>query len=244
MDPLVFIHGIFQMMGDMPAAQVLAPRPVFVPDMAGYGARMQVDAETITLQSQADDLAEQIKQLGYQKAHIVGHSVGGAVAVLLARRHPEIVASLINVEGNFTLEDAFWTGRLTQMSVEEIDALLGNYQDDPAGWLQRSGIENTPNRLAIAGRGLRAQSGATVKAMAQSVIETTAKPSYLEDVEAVLDEGIAMHLFAGERSRAGWHVPEWVLSRAASMTVQAQVGHIMMIEKPEEFLRLVGGLVA
>lgn len=244
MDPVVFIHGIFQMMGELPAAGTLAPRPVFIPDMAGYGARTSVAASTITLQSQADDLARQIRLLGYEKAHIVGHSVGGAVAILLARRHPSVVASLINVEGNFTPEDAFWTGKLAVMSVEEIDALLQSYRDDARGWLQGAGIEPTVERIGIAGRGLRAQSAATVKAMAQSVIDTTSKPSYLEDVAIVLDAGIAMHLVAGERSRTGWHAPECVLRRAASMKVIAHVGHMMMIEQPEEFLKLVGALVA
>jgi pimeloyl-ACP methyl ester carboxylesterase len=53
-----------------------------------------------------------------------------------------------------------------------------------------------------------------------------------------------MHLLAGERSRAGWHVPESVLCRAASITMQSGVGHMMMLEAPEEFLGLVAKLVA
>jgi hypothetical protein len=63
-------------------------------------------------------------------------------------------------------------------------------------------------------------------------------------VHAVLDSGIPMHLFAGERSPTGWRMPESVLCRAASMTVQPGVGHIMMLEAPEEFLGLVANLIA
>lgn len=244
MEPVVFIHGIFQMLGDLPAAQFFAPRPALIPDMLGYRAQASVPVETISLQEQADDLAAQIRTCGHAKAHIVGHSVGGAVSMLLARRHPEIVASLINVEGNFTLEDAFWTGKLAAMTLPEVDALLQSYQNDASGWLTRAGVEPTPERVAIAARGLHAQPASTVKAIAQSVIETTSQPSYLDDVDAVLDSGIPMHLFAGERSRAGWHVPESVLPRAGSMTVQPGVGHMMMLEAPEEFLGLVANLVA
>ena len=244
MEPIVFIHGIFQMLGSLPAAEAFAPRQALCPDMPGYGAQAGVRVERIFLEAQADYLAAQIHSWGHTKAHIAGHSVGGAVAMLLARRHPDIVASVLDVEGNFTIEDAFWTGKLAAMSLSEVTALLQSYQDDVSGWLTRAGIEPSPRRIAIAGRGLNAQPATTIKAMAQSVIETTSQPSYLNDVHAVLDCGIPLHLIAGERSRGGWHVPQSVLSRAASMTIQPQVGHIMMIEAPGEFLGLIANLVS
>jgi len=163
--------------------------------------------------------------------------------MLLARHHPEVVESFINVEGNFTVEDAFWTGKLAAMTLPEVDELLQSYRNDAAGWLTRAAIEPTPERIAIADKAFHAQPATTLKAMAQSVIETTTQPAYLEDVNAVLDSGIPMHLFAGERSRAGWHVPESVLRRAASLTVQPGVGHVMMLEAPEKFLGLVARLL-
>jgi lipase len=227
------------MLGGLPAVRFFAPRPVLIPDMLGYGTQAGTSVETISVQAQADDLAAQIRRCGYTHAHIVGHSVGGAVALLLARRHPEVVASLINVEGNFTLKDASWTGQLAAMTLAEVSELLQGYQNDPAGWLSSVGIEPTEERLAIANRGLYAQPPKTLKAMAESVIETTAQPSYLEDVNVVLDSGIPMHLFAGERSRIGWHVPDPVVRRAASMTIQPGVGHMMMLEAPEKFLSLI-----
>lgn len=244
MEPIVFIHGIFQMLGNLPVDRVFAPRPALIPDMLGYGTQAGVSVDRIFLEAQADDLAAQIHTCGHTKAHIVGHSVGGAVAMLLARRHAEIVASVLNVEGNFTIEDAFWTGKLAAMTLPQVSALLESYQNDVSGWLTRAGIEPTSQRIAIASCGLHAQPATTVKAMAQSVIETTAQPSYLNDVHAVLDYGIPLHLIAGEHSSGGWHVPESVLCRAASMTVQPQVGHMMMLEAPEEFLGLIANLIA
>jgi non-heme chloroperoxidase len=47
---------------------------------------------------QVEDLAVIIKALGVAPAHIAGHSFGGAVALRLALRHPELVRSLILIE--------------------------------------------------------------------------------------------------------------------------------------------------
>ncbi len=163
--------------------------------------------------------------------------------MMLARRHPEIVASLINVEGNFTLEDAFWTAKLAAMTLSDVDTLLRGYQANASAWLTSAGIQPTAERVAAASRGLRAQRASTVKSMAQAVVETTSSFDYLRDVEAVLDSGIPIHLFAGERSRAGWHVPEFVLRRAASLTIQRATGHMMMLEAPHEFLRLIAKVI-
>ena len=51
-----------------------------------------------SLDRQVDDLAAFIKALGIAPAHIVGHSFGGAVALNLALRHPELVRTLILIE--------------------------------------------------------------------------------------------------------------------------------------------------
>jgi lipase len=43
------------------------------------------------------------------RVQLIGHSVGGVVAAGYAHRFPKRVASFVNVEGNFTLADAFWS---------------------------------------------------------------------------------------------------------------------------------------
>ena len=48
-----------------------------------------------SLERQADDLAAIMKAMGIAPAHIVGHSYGGAVALTLTLRHPELVRTLV-----------------------------------------------------------------------------------------------------------------------------------------------------
>jgi pimeloyl-ACP methyl ester carboxylesterase len=51
-----------------------------------------------SVERQADDLAAIIKAMGIAPAHIVGHSFGGAVALNLTLRHPELVRTLVLAE--------------------------------------------------------------------------------------------------------------------------------------------------
>jgi pimeloyl-ACP methyl ester carboxylesterase len=39
--------------------------------------------------------------------HLIGHSMGGLTALMLADRDPTAVASLVNIEGNVAPEDCF-----------------------------------------------------------------------------------------------------------------------------------------
>jgi pimeloyl-ACP methyl ester carboxylesterase len=155
-----------------------------------------------------------------------------------------MVSSVIDVEGNFTLKDAFWSGKIAEMEAAEAEALLESYRENPAGWLSRNGIEPSAERVAAATLGLRSQPASTVQAMARSVVETTARTQYLDDVREILDRGTPFHLVAGERSRDGWDVPDFVAARASSMTIQPGVGHMMMLENPAEFFGIIARLVA
>src|SRR5262249_32766917 len=51
-----------------------------------------------TVPRQAEDLAAIIKSLGLAPAALVGHSYGGAIALYLALRHPELLRALVLLE--------------------------------------------------------------------------------------------------------------------------------------------------
>jgi pimeloyl-ACP methyl ester carboxylesterase len=69
-------------------------------DLPGHG-RSDKPERAESLVSQADDVAGALRALGVRRAVVVGHSNGSGVLLNLARRHPDLVAGLVIVEGAF-----------------------------------------------------------------------------------------------------------------------------------------------
>lgn len=63
-------------------------------DHRGHGRGLRTD-EAFTLEDAADDMALVLRHLGLRSAITVGYSMGGPIAMLLARRHPDLVAGLV-----------------------------------------------------------------------------------------------------------------------------------------------------
>jgi pimeloyl-ACP methyl ester carboxylesterase len=75
----------------------LAGFRIIAPDHPGHGrgSRHGPRGHRFTLRQAADDAAAVLAVLGVRRAVVVGYSMGGAVAQLMARRHPERVAGLV-----------------------------------------------------------------------------------------------------------------------------------------------------
>lgn len=63
-------------------------------DLRGHG-RSDLPATGYSIPDMADDLLALLDHLGLERVHLMGHSFGGAIALLLAHRHPERVRSVI-----------------------------------------------------------------------------------------------------------------------------------------------------
>jgi pimeloyl-ACP methyl ester carboxylesterase len=69
---------------------------VIIPDHPGFGAsRLVTDSGATYRAVSAKAMAELIEGLGIEKAHIVGNSMGGGVALTMALRHPQVVDRLV-----------------------------------------------------------------------------------------------------------------------------------------------------
>jgi len=240
--PLLMIHGLLGPIDYFEPARYLPGIDIHAPDMVGYGRRRSEDAG-IGLPGQAALLARYLRDELKRPAWLLGHSVGGAVAMMVADREPGLVRGLISVEGNFTLRDAFWCARIAALGEEEWAAEYGAMEDAPAAWLEKSGIEAYDERIAWARDILGNQPYATVQHMARSVVAETGKPDWPDLVRRVLVRDTPLYLLGGEQSAAGWDVPEWVLAAARQVLVQPKTGHMMMLEDPRNFCRIVGSII-
>jgi lipase len=101
--PLLAIHGITSSSRAWLAlARQLPEFRIFAPDLRGRGRSRDLDPST-GLRHHAADVAELLDGLALGAVPIVGHSMGAFVAVTLADARPDLVASLLLVDGGYPL---------------------------------------------------------------------------------------------------------------------------------------------
>ena len=93
--PLVLLHGSPGSSGDFDLLREALPaeRRVIVPDMPGFGDS-QRDIPDYSAEAHSIYVEELLEELGVEHAHLFAFSMGGAVALELAARSPERVASI------------------------------------------------------------------------------------------------------------------------------------------------------
>ena len=171
--PVLLVHGLI---GAFDVAAGL-PRHA-APPLLGYGEHQATPPARISLPAQVEHLRAFIDtHFDGVAVDLVGHSVGGAVAMLLAHAYPRRVRRIVNVEGNFTLADAFWSASVARMSAAGADAMLAGFRADPLGWLGGAVAEPRPCWHDTARRWLAQQPASTLRAMAASVVAVTGAPA-------------------------------------------------------------------
>lgn len=96
--PLVILHGLFGSSDNwMSVARQLADSyRIYLPDQRNHG--QSGFSEEFDYASMSQDLAEFIRTHKLQQPVVMGHSMGGKVAMQLACQHPELLSRLIVVD--------------------------------------------------------------------------------------------------------------------------------------------------
>ena len=104
--PLVLLHGMLGSSRNWQTAgaDLAAHFHVFALDLRNHGKSPQ--AETMSYEQMMDDVLEWLDQQSLSSVTLLGHSMGGKTAMLLACRRPERVERLIVVD--IAPRDYFW----------------------------------------------------------------------------------------------------------------------------------------
>ena len=137
--PVVLLHGFG---GDLNnwlfnSEKLAEGRTAYALDLLGHGESVK-DVGRGNLDSFVETLGGFLDAVGVERAHLVGHSMGGAVALAYAIEHPERVASLTLIDSageiaqglNALLTEA---GR-PSLSPEQVRSFIGDrigYLPDP-----------------------------------------------------------------------------------------------------------------
>ena len=111
-DAVVFIHGSGPGASGASnfrqniSAFVDAGYRVILPDMIGYGASSKPAGVDYPLELFTDTLLDALRAHGIERAHLIGNSLGGGVAIQIALGHPEFVRSLVLMAPGAVAEQA------------------------------------------------------------------------------------------------------------------------------------------
>ncbi|OLS41876.1 alpha/beta fold hydrolase [Bacillus sp. MRMR6] len=95
-EPLVLIHGLGEVKEGWHSQFEFADQyELIIPDLRGHGECTKT--EGISIQHFAEDIISLLKELQIESAHILGLSMGGAVAQEIYRQSPDLCRSLILV---------------------------------------------------------------------------------------------------------------------------------------------------
>ncbi len=239
---LILIHGLFGSLTYFDPKKYLSGINVYTPHMYCYGNADYL--KNLTLQDQVNFIKRLILDNIKDPCWILGHSVGGAILNIFASQNPELVKGIINVEGNFTLNDAFWCNKIERMDIDEWTSEYKKISSNPKDWLRNVGIEITPERLMWAKDIFSYQTEQAALTVSCAVVKDTNSPEYRDAVNKVIEGDIPVHLVAGERSAKDWDVPINARKSAKDFHIIEGTGHMIMLEKPKEFCDLIIKIVS
>lgn len=141
-DPLLILHGLFGAKNNWAtiAKQLVGNHQVFCLDSRNHGESPHVDS--MSYLEMAEDLNDFMEQHQIEKASLVGHSMGGKIAMVFALNYPEkvnrlVIADIAPVDyplGSFqNIIESMLTLPLEQItSRQEADQELAKRIDEPS----------------------------------------------------------------------------------------------------------------
>jgi pimeloyl-ACP methyl ester carboxylesterase len=129
-DIIFFIHGLGctkESFVDAWNSQRLEEYAIITPDLPGFGNSPEHSEFSYRLEDHAEICRLLLEQYPGKKVHLVGHSMGGAIALLLIDLAPGRIVSFTNVEGNlFNTDCSISRSVVTSPSFESFKQTLFN----------------------------------------------------------------------------------------------------------------------
>jgi len=236
--PILVVHGLSYFSWDwLEVAQALgAGREVIAMDLRGFGDSDWSPAKDYSVASMAQDLVAVLDHVGWERALLVGHSMGGRSATWVAARHPGRAAGLVLVD--YTPENApAGTARTTEIvgrmpdafaSIEEAMAYFGKHD--------RARFEQY---LRKAGNQYQVKRDPFFRDQFKKVLEGGERPKLGVDMWGLIGE-VRCPILSMRGTRSDMYAPETVQRMKAAnsrlQVVEIDAGHNIAGENRKAFV--------
>lgn len=226
---------------------------VIAPDLLGHGESAKPRTD-YSLGAFAVWLRDFLDELGVSRATVVGHSLGGGVAMQFVYQHPDYAQRLILISSGGLGPDVGWVLRL--LSAPGAEFVLPIIAPPPV-----LSVGNTL-RSWMRGAGIRSPRGAELWSAYSSLSDGQTRQSFLKTLRSVVDyRGQAVSALNRLRLRedlpvmAIWGECDGIIPVGhayaaheartdARLEVLPDVGHFAQVEAPEQVVELIEDFIA
>ena len=210
---------------------------VLAPDMVGFGYSDRPDDVEYNVQTWADQTVGFMDAMGIKKAHLVGNSFGGAIALRIATQHPERVDQLV-LMGSMGVDFPITEGLDTVWGYEGTIDSMRNVLDFFAYSRDLVNEELAQVRYeASVGPGFQEAFSAMFPAPRQRWVDAMSTPE--AEISKLTHRTLVMH---GREDKvipvSNSYKLEGLIDNA-DLAVFSHCGHWSMIERTADFNRLV-----
>jgi pimeloyl-ACP methyl ester carboxylesterase len=176
--------------------------------VSGFAGRPAgANAEGSYLIPVADEIARYMREAQLDHPAVVGHSMGGSWAILVASRHPEAVGKVMVVDMLPAIGVMFRRPGMTEEQVsgmiDQMQTMMANASEDQRRMFTSMSISQM-TRTESAKAGIIAESLASDQAVAAQGFADLARTSLLEDVGRIRAPLVVLYTDPGGASQLGY----------------------------------------
>jgi esterase len=236
--PLLILHGLF---GSLDNWHTISRRlgescQVYALDLRNHGRSPH--SEVLDYEVMAADIAEFMQTHGLARAHLLGHSLGGKVAMLFALRHPDRVEKLIVAD---MAPKAYPPSHLSILAaLRALDLASFHNRNEIDAALVPGIPEPTVRQFLLKNVG-RTESGGFAWKMNLAAIDKN-YPQLIQAIESDQQfKGPALFISGGQSDylQANDHDRITKLFPQAQFSTIPEAGHWLHAEAPEEFIKTI-----
>ena len=198
-------------------------------DLLGFGESEAPTGFSYSIEDHAASIVALLDDLGLRGVTLVGHSMGGAIAIVIARTRPDLIARLVLAEANLDPQPGRSAAR--SRAVRERVRTRGREA------LVRTFVADGPRKLRCGASKRRIRSP-SIAAPSRS---SRTPPTYREMLARPSDAARPSSSAASTSS-----IPDirWLPAHGIPVTIVPAAGHDMMTDQPDAFATTLADLVS
>jgi len=233
--PMLFLHGFGSTKedyADIVRHAAFAGHPFIAYDAPGCGETSCSELSAISIPFLVKTALQVLDHFGIQQFHLVGHSMGGLTALMLAHAHPDRVLTFTDIEGNIAPEDCFLSRQIIDYARDSDEQFFADF------------IERTRHAPAFA--------SALYAASLRHKVRAGAVRAIFQSMVELSDNGELMHKFLslpcprmfmyGEQNRSLSYLRH-IQSNGVHLAEIPDCGHFPMYSNPVLMWAKIAGFI-